>query len=418
MIGAYLGIYLTSSGQRYLLSWVGLRVLMSLRAQLFRHLQKLSLSYHDSHIVGVTISRVINDVSVINQLLSQGLVTLIGDSLLLIGIIVVMLSMNPRLALLTFSVLPLMAVVTNLFTRRAKLAYRETRTRIAAVIGNLAENISGMRVIQAFAQEDASLERFNTANRANQDANVAAASLTFIFNPSVEFLGMLATAIVLWFGGLAVARDTLTLGVVVAFLSYVSRFFEPIQELSQLYTTMQAAMAGGERVLELLDTEPDVIDGPDARPMPPIAGRVELSEVSFAYQPGEEILHGIDLTIGTGQTVALVGPTGAGKTSIASLVARFYDVTQGAVLIDGIDVREVTQQSLRGQMGLVPQDPFSVPGHDRRQHPLWKAGSLARRRWSRQPAWPTPTSSSPHIPMATRPRCWKAGSTCRWASAN
>jgi ATP-binding cassette subfamily B multidrug efflux pump len=362
MAGAYIGTYICAAGQRYLLSWVAQRVLMTLRGQLFRHLQDLSLSYHDTHIVGVTISRVINDVSVINDLLSQGLVTLLGDSILLVGIVVVMLTMSPRLALLTFIVLPPMIVATNWFTRRAKLAYRETRTRIAAVIGTLAENISGMRVIQAFAQEDSSLARFGEVNDANREANVRAASITFTFTPTVEFLSMAATAIVLWFGGVWVARGELTLGVVVAFLSYVSRFFDPIQELSQLYTTMQAAMAGGERVLELLDTQPDVQDAPGALQMPLVTGHVELQHVGFCYQPDKQILRDVCLDIGTGQTVALVGPTGAGKTTIAALTARFYDVTEGAVLIDGYDVREVTQASLRSQMGLVPQDPFLFPG--------------------------------------------------------
>ncbi len=360
--GTFLGIYLALSGQQYLLSWVGQQVLATLRAQLFRHLQALPLGYHDVHIVGVTISRVINDVAVINELLSQGLLTLISDMVVLGGIIGVMLSMSPRLALLTFSVLPLMVLATRLFAQRAQVAFRQTRARIAAVVGDLAEDISGMRVIQAFTQEGASFERFDKVNRANRDAYISAMSLSFIFLPSVEFLGMLATGIVLWFGGLSVARDELTLGVVVAFLAYVTRFFQPIQELSQLYTTMQAAMAGGERVLGLLDTQPEVTDQPDAIEMPSIVGRVELRHVSFSYRGDARVLHDVNLTIEPGQTVALVGPTGAGKTSIVNLIARFYDATDGAVLIDGIDVRQVTQRSLRRQMGLVPQDPFLFSG--------------------------------------------------------
>jgi ATP-binding cassette subfamily B multidrug efflux pump len=360
--GAFLGGYLASAGQRWLLSWVGLRVLASLRRDLFDHLQQLPLGYHNTHIIGVTISRVINDVAVINDLLSQGLITLVGDTLVLGGIIVVMLSMSPRLALLAFSVLPLMLLGTYLFSRRAQLAFRQTRSGIAAVVGNLAEGLSGMRVIQAFAREDSSQERFEKVNRANRDAYIAAMSLSFIFLPSVEFLGMLATAVVLWFGGTTVARGDLTLGIVVAFLAYVTRFFEPIQELSQLYTTVQAAIAGGERVLEVLDTRPDVLDRPEAIDMPRIAGRVELRQVSFSYDEQTAVLHDVSLQIEPGQTVALVGPTGAGKTSIANLVTRFYDVTGGAVLIDGIDVRHVSQRSLRAQMGLVPQDPFLFSG--------------------------------------------------------
>lgn len=362
LLAAFVGIYGAAAGQQYLLGWVGQRVLATLRAQLFDHLQRLSLGYHDTHIVGVTISRVINDVAVINELLSQGVVQLVGDSLVLVGIVAVMLTLSPRLALLTFITLPLMVLATVLFARRAQVAFRQTRQRIAQVVGDLAENIAGIRVIQAFAQEQAARERFDEINRANRDAYVEAMSLSFIFLPTVEFLGMLATAIVLWFGGRWVAQGELTLGVMVAFLAYVSRFFGPIQELSQLYTTLQAAVAGGEQVLNLLDTAPDVQDAPDAVEMPPIRGRVQLQGVSFAYRVGEPVLHEVDLTIEPGQMVALVGPTGAGKTSIANLVARFYESTGGAVLIDGVDVRTVRQQSLRAQMGLVPQEPFVFAG--------------------------------------------------------
>jgi len=358
----FLGVFLTTAALQYLLAWVGQQVLKTLRAQLFRHLQILSMGYHDTHIVGVTISRVINDVSVINDLLSQGLISLIGDVAVLIGIVAVMMSMDARLALITFSVLPLMVLATWLFTRQAQVAFRDTRSKIAAVVGDLAENISGMRVIQAFAQEDATQERFDDVNAANRDANIGAMRLSFVFLPSVEFLGMLATAIVLGFGGLAVANGEITLGVVVAFLAYVTRFFQPIQDLSQLYTTMQAAMAGGERVLNLLDTPPQVKDAPNAKEMPPIVGRIEFDHVSFAYRGDDPVLRDVNLFIEPGQTIALVGPTGAGKTSMANLVARMYDVTEGAVRIDNIDVREVAQRTLRRQFGLVPQEPFLFSG--------------------------------------------------------
>jgi len=362
LLGVFAGIYLASWGQRYLLSWVGQQVLATLRAQLFRHLQQLHLGYHDTHIVGVTISRVISDVAIINDLLSEGLVTIIGDTAALLGIIIVMLSMNWRLALLTFSVVPLMALATILFAQRAQVAFRQTRTRVAAVVGDLAEAISGIRVIQAFAQEAASEERFDEVNKANRDAHISAMFLSFVFLPSIEFLGMLATAIVLWFGGRAVVQEGVTLGVLVAFLAYVSRFFQPIRELSQVYTIMQAAMAGGERVLDLLHTEPRIQDHPGAIDMPPIVGRVELQHVSLAYCGEDCVLHDVNLVIEAGQTIALVGPTGAGKTSIANLVARFYEVTTGAVTIDGLDVRRVRQSSLRRQMGLVPQEPFLFSG--------------------------------------------------------
>jgi ATP-binding cassette, subfamily B, multidrug efflux pump len=363
LAASFIGLYFATALQQYLLSRVSQRVLANLRSELFRHLQRLSLGYHDTHIIGVTVSRVINDVAVINELLAQGWITFIGDLLILIGIVVVMLSMDFKLALLTFTVLPLMFLATYLFAGRARQAFRETRTKVAAVIGDLAEDISGMRVIQAFAQEDTSQRRFKRVNVDNRDAYIKAMSLSFIFLPAIEFLGILATAIVLWFGGRMVMDAEVTIGVMVAFLSYVTRFFQPIQELSRLYTTMQAAMAGGERVLELLDTRPDVQDRPDAVEMPPIEGQVILDRVSFRYRSNTPVvLHEASLRIEPGQTVALVGPTGAGKTSIANLVGRFYEVTQGRVLIDGIDVRTVTQQSLHRQVGLVPQDSFLFAG--------------------------------------------------------
>jgi len=360
---AFLGLYVFSSAQQFLLSKVGQRVLANMRSDLFRHLQKLSIGYHDTHIVGVTVSRVMNDVATINELISQGLITLLGDVFILIGIIVAMLLMNVRLALLTFTVLPLMILATIWFSRRARGAYRETRTSVARVVGDLAEDISGVRVIQAFGQEDTSQARFDHINQANRNANIDAMTLSFIFLPAVEFLGVLATCIVLWFGGRYVGAGAVTVGVLIAFLSYVTRFFSPIQELSRMYTTMQAAMAGGEQVLKLLDTEPDVRDIPDACALPRIQGEVRFEDVSFRYRPElPEVLHNINLVIQPGQTVALVGPTGAGKTSISNLIARFYEPTTGKVLIDGHDIHTVTQRSLHEQLGLVPQNSFLFSG--------------------------------------------------------
>ena len=356
---AFIGLFVASAGERYLLGWVGQRVLANLRDQLFRHLQRLSKSYHDTRIIGVTVSRVMNDVAEINELLSQGLITLVGDLIILVGILVVMFTLEPRLALLTFTVLPLMLIITLWFSSQARQAFRETRSRVAAVVGDLAEGITAMRVIQAYVQEQKAQERFDQVNEANREAYIRAISLSFVFLPAMEFLGMLSTVIVLLTGGLAVARDEITLGVLVAFLSYVTRFFQPVQELSRLFTTWQSAMAAGEQVLNLLDTPPQVGDRQGAMELPPVEGRVELEEVSFRYRPETPlVLDGVNLRIEPGQTAALVGPTGAGKTSIANLVARFYDVTGGAVRIDGIDVRDVTQHSLHRQIAIVTQDPF------------------------------------------------------------
>jgi ABC-type multidrug transport system fused ATPase/permease subunit len=360
---SYLGLYLATAAQQYLLGWVSQRVLADLRETLFRHLQALSLSYHDRTIIGVTVSRVINDVAAINDLLTQGLISLFGDLLILVGIIIVMITMNPRLALYTFTVLPLMALLTYAFSRKAKDAFRLTRERIAAVVGFLAEHINGMRVIQAFAQETAVQNNFDQVNDLNRQAYVDAMRLSFVFLPGIEFLGILSTAIVLYFGGRAVAGEAVTLGIMVAFLAYVNRFFQPIQELSRIYTTMQSAMAGGEQVMRLLNTQSAVLDPPDALEMPDVRGEIIFQQVSFQYrEDSPEVLHEVNLTIEAGQTIAFVGPTGAGKTTIANLIPRFYDVTNGAVTIDGLDVRTVSQRSLHRQMGLVPQDPFLFAG--------------------------------------------------------
>lgn len=361
--GAYVILYLATRAQEYLLSMVGQRMLANIRKDIFYHLQELGLGFHDTHIVGVTVSRVMNDVATINDLLSQGVITLLGDLLILIGIIVVMLVMNVRLALFTFMVLPLMVLMTVWFSKRARIAYRKTRTSVARVVGGLAEDIQGVRVIQAFGQEDTIRQRFNAVNEGNREAHIGAMSLSFIFLPAIEVMGILATAIVLWFGGRAVSEETVTFGVLVAFLSFVSRFFQPIQELSRMFTTLQSAMAGGEQVVNLLDTPPDVVDQPDAGDMPKIEGHVVFDDVSFRYRPElPEVLTDVNLEIKAGETVALVGPTGAGKTSISNLIARFYDVTEGAVLIDGIDVRSVKQRQLHRQIGLVPQDSFLFSG--------------------------------------------------------
>ena len=367
LAAAFAGVYGLSALQRYLLSWVGQRVLANLRADLYRHLQRLSVSYHDRHIVGVTISHVIGDVAVINEALSQGLVAIAGDTLLLAGIVVAMLTFDLQLALVTFAVAPLMLLATWVFSLRARRAFRITRERVAGLVGNLAEAISGMGVIQAFAQQRVAQRRFREVNEANRDGHVAAASLSFTFMPSVELLAMVATAAILLFGSIAVARGSLTLGVVVAFLAYASRFFQPIQELSQLYATMQSAMAGADNVIRLLDTAPAVRDrrGALAAPepwRPWLTGQVELRDVSFSYRPGVPVLRGVSLRVEAGQTAALVGPTGAGKTTVASLITRFYDATDGAVLVDDHDVRSLAQDNLRRHLALVPQEPFLFAG--------------------------------------------------------
>ncbi len=351
-----------TAGQRYVLGWVAQSVLVEMRSRLFRHLQRLHVGYHDTTVVGITVSRVINDVGAVNELLTQGLVTVFGDVLLLAGTIAVMLSLDVRLALYSFAVIPVMVVVTLVFSRHARIAYRRTRQTIASVVGDLAENISGIRAIQAFTQEQRKREEFDQTNIANLDSHVRAMSVSFLFLPAVEFLGVAAIAIVLWFGGLHVIAGGVTIGILVAFIAYVSQFFQPIRELAQIYSTMQSALAAGEQVFHLLETEPGIPDAVDAGVLTDVNGRIEFLNVSLSYRAGEPVLQDLTFEIEPETTVALVGPTGAGKTSIANLILRFYDPTAGSVKLDGHDLRHVTQASLRRHMAVVPQEPFLFSG--------------------------------------------------------
>jgi len=352
----------SQAGESYTMAAVTQRVLTQIRSQLFQKINHLPLSYHDRHQSGVTMSRIINDVAVLQELLSNGVINLVADSLLLVGIVAMMLTMSAKLALYTFTVLPFMVLVAVVFTRHVRRAFVRTRETIAQVSAGLQENISGVRVVQAFARERVSQERFDELNRDNLKANLHAVTWSSAFPPAVEFLAVLATAIVLWFGAASVLAGEVTLGVVVAFLTYVTRFFQPIRELSVLYTLLQQAMAAGEKIFQLMDTPVEVDDRPAARSMPPIEGKVEFDRVSFSYGNGPLVLKDVCFTVRPGETVALVGPTGAGKTTIASLVSRFFDVNEGRVLIDDIDVRDVTKFSLRRQIGVVPQDPFLFSG--------------------------------------------------------
>ncbi len=356
---SFLAVFIVSSLQRYLVSWVSQRLLAKLRQDLFNHLQYLHLGYHDRRFFGVTVSRVINDVAEINELISHGVITLLGDLIVLAGIIVIMLLMDTRLALITFTIIPLMLLATWLFSKQATVAFRNTRSKVAAIVGDLAEDISGMRAIQAFTQDKDAQERFDKVNQENKNAYINAMTLSFIFLPTIEFLSMLATAIVLWFGGHFVLQEHLTVGIVVAFLSYVTRFFQPIQELSRMFTTFKSAVAGGEQVLILLDTSPEIKDNSGAEFLKLQKGSIKFSNVSFKYKTDLPlVLKNLNLNIKANSTVAIVGPTGAGKTTIANLLARFYEVSSGSIEIDGFDIRDVTQESLRKQVRVISQEPF------------------------------------------------------------
>ncbi len=350
--------WLGEFGQQYVLNWVGQRIIYNVRTQIFEHLQRLPLSFYDRREVGRIMSRLLSDVGTLNDLLTSGFLAIAADILTLIGIMVIMLSMNWQLSLLAFIVMPLMLYLTSKWRVYARESYRQVRLAISRVNAMLNENISGVRVIQSFARENLNLERFDATNRRHLDANLSAARLSALFLPGVEVINALSTASVIAFGGMLALNGHLTAGALVAFVLYVGRFFEPIRDLSQRYNTMQAAMAGGERIFELLDTPVTLSDAADAVEMPAMRGDVHFDNVGFSYIEGVPILHDVELHVQPGEVIAFVGATGAGKSTVVSLLSRFYDVSSGRITIDGYDVRQVTMASLRRQLGIVLQDSF------------------------------------------------------------
>lgn len=347
-----------------LMARVGQSIIYDLRSRLFEHLQALSLSFFSHYSVGRVITRVINDVGVLREFLTWAILAIARDFFTLIGIIIAMLSMNARLSLLTFAVLPVMIIATRMFRKRARERYRKVRSAISWVNSVLAENINGVRVVQAFSRQDYNYAYFSeNTNRYHLDMSLMAARLAAIFLPTIDFLGTIATAIVVVVGGAAVLGESITPGILVAFILYIDRFFEPIRDLSRRFDTFQSTMAGGERIIQLMETEIEVKDAPDAFDLPQIQGDVRFEEVSFHYIDDPTlVLKDINLHVKSGETIALVGETGAGKSTLIKLVARFHDPTTGQVMIDGYNLRDVTQQSLRSQMGIVLQDPFLFNG--------------------------------------------------------
>ena len=366
--------------QTYLVGWVGQRALQDLRLQLFSHLQRLSIGFYSRNRAGVIISRITNDVEALDQLVEDGLATLIQSGLTLIGVVVILVVLAPHLALLTFLVLPVLAIGGFAFRIASADAYRRTREKIAAITGYLQESLSGIRVVRSFGQEARHIARFEELNEENRAANMTTVNLNAAYFPAVEFLSALVTVEILLIGGIEAINGHISTGVVFAFIAALNNFFDPIQQLSQLYTTYQSGMAALDKIYKLLDEQPDLVDAPGARELPPIRGDLRFDNVSFSYgspgAPREDIetsaadsgdatrwaLRDIDLAIAPGQTVALVGETGAGKSTFAKLVARFYDPTEGRILVDGHDLRGVTMHSLRSQMGIVPQEGFLFSG--------------------------------------------------------
>ena len=340
----------------------GQHVLASLRARLFDQLQALPLAWFDKRPLGDVMSRLLSDVDTLNQLLSQGLTQLLGALLGLIGIIVAMAALNWRLALACFAIIPVMLAMTAVFAARARAAYRRTRETVGDVTADLQEEIVGVREAQAFNRTAKNIERFRRRNLANRDANVAAVGITSAFPPSIDFLSTLSMALVLGYGGHLVFAGRMSIGLLAAFLIYVQQFFRPVQLAASVYTLAQSALAGAERIYAILDEPREPADASDAIALGSVDGRVTFEAVSFAYDPAHPVLREVSFEASPGQTIALVGRTGAGKTTIASLVPRFYDATGGRVLVDGRDVREVTRSSLRAQLAMVPQEPFLFSG--------------------------------------------------------
>lgn len=368
MIAVIVGLFLFSSVitgiMFYLMTWSGQHVMRNLRQDVFRQLHRLSLSYYAEREAGDLMSRITNDAETITQMLNFGLVSVLSGVLLLFWIGYNMLSQSLTLGLLSLAVVPLMALATIWFSSKARKAFRRTRLEMGSVNAELQESISAVREVQAFNRADENIENFRIANAANRDANIRAVAYTSALAPSLEALGYVALAIVSVVGGLlllgpgALFGATISLGLIITFLGYVQRFNQPIQQISVLWTNLQSAVAGAERMFGLLDESSTIQDDPQAPPMPHIQGLVEFSNVSAAYKQDQAVLEGVSFTAQPGQTVAIVGPTGAGKTTLINLIPRFYDVTGGSVLVDGRDVRYVQVESLRQQIGIVLQDTF------------------------------------------------------------
>ncbi len=356
-----LGILFTYA-QTYFTGWTGERMLADLRGHLFRHLQRLSLGFYERNRAGVIISRLTNDVEALDQLVTDGVTSLVQNTLTLVGTAVILFLLDWRLALASMTIIPVLAIATAIFRKRSGRAYRAVRDTLGAVTATLAEDIAGMRVLQSFTRERAAHDNFVRVSNRYRDSNMETVVLSGVYFPVVDFLSSVATAIVVGYGGWLAFHGNVSIGTLVAFLGYLTNFFDPVQQLSQLYNTFLSAVAALDKITDLLDEEPEVVDKRDALTLERIDGRVAFEEVRFAYGRGPEVLHGVDLEIAAGTTVALVGHTGAGKSTIAKLLARFYDPTAGRITIDGVDLTELAQESLRRQLGIVPQEGFLFAG--------------------------------------------------------
>jgi ATP-binding cassette, subfamily B, multidrug efflux pump len=349
-------------GQSFAMQLVGQKVMYDLRKEIFAHLQRLQLNFYDTNPVGRMVTRVTTDVDVLNDLFASGVVAIFGDFFTLLSIIVVMLRMDWRLALLTYAVLPVIVIITSVFRKAVRESYRRIRVAIARINAYLQEHITGMHIIQLFNRERRSLEEFEKINRTHMEAYKDSIMAYGLFYPSVEFLGVVAVAVILYLGGGLALRGLVTVGTAIAFIQYAQRFYRPIQDLSDKYNLLQAAMASSERIFKLLDTPVAIHDPENPEPLVQNGCRVEVRNVGFAYQENHKVIEDISFTIEPGETVAVVGHTGAGKTTLASLLLRFYDVQEGQILLDGVDIRDLSLRDLRRNFAMVLQDPFLFSG--------------------------------------------------------
>ncbi|MEA2473820.1 MAG: ATP-binding cassette, subfamily bacterial [Thermoleophilaceae bacterium] len=365
-LGAAVLNWLATYMQTYLVNWVGQRALQDLRLQIFKHLERMSIGFYARRKTGVLISRITNDVQALDQLVTDGMVTLFSSTLTLVGITVILVLLDPGLALVTFAVFPILAAMSLAFRIASAGAYKLTRETVAYVTAYLQETLSGVRVVRTFGQEERHTKRFAELNDDNRVANMKTVYLNAAYFPSVEFVSAVATGAILLYGGHQTVQGAITIGVLASFVFYLQSFFDPIQQLSQLYTTYQSGMAALDKIFELLDEEPEMVDGPESIELPQVRGEIRFEDVGFSYDVADNrtkrALDGVNLTVSPGQTVALVGATGAGKSTFAKLVARFHDPTEGRVLVDGHDLRDVTERSLRSQLGIVPQEGFLFSG--------------------------------------------------------
>jgi ABC-type multidrug transport system fused ATPase/permease subunit len=349
--------------QTYLVGWVGQRALQDLREQIYTHLQTMSIGFFTRRKPGVLISRMTNDVEALDTLVTDGVITLVSSTLTLVGVVVILLLLDAPLALVTFATFPLLAIGSLVFRIASAGAYRRTREKIANITAYLQETLSGVRVVRSFAQEPRHTQRMSELNEENRQANMATVYLNAAYFPAVELLSAIGTGVILLYGGYLAVDGHIEVGVVVAFVGYLNAFFDPIQQISQLYTTYQQGMAALDKIFDLLETQPDMVDKPGALDPGRIHGEIELDGVRFSYgEDSAPALDGIDLHAPAGQTVALVGETGAGKSTLAKLVARFYDPQEGRVLVDGHDLRDLSSSALRRQLGIVPQEGFLFSG--------------------------------------------------------